>query len=267
MKSLFATVLALALVTAGAGHAQSSSEPEGCSRDTDCKSQRICVQRQCVWPGEPPSDQPPPPPRSAEPPPPPPGYYPPPPSYPAEPVRARELPHHRGAFIRLDIGFGYLNSKFSESGTDLTLDGAAGSFSIAVGGTLARHQSLAFHIWDMEVTNPTLSANGSSTSLGDNTSEGILGLGPMYTVYSDSNWFFSATPSLTSLHSNDGSGNQGRSDWGFGGRVTVGKEWFVSQNWGLGISGSFNFSFNKDQNNGPNVTTLGTALNFSATWN
>jgi hypothetical protein len=267
-----AIILGVALV-AGAANAQTSSEPEGCSRDTDCKSQRICVQRQCVWPGEPPSDQqqpgPPPPSDPQPPPPPPPGYYPPGASYPPQSYperRQREPQRHHGLFLRLDIGFGYMSSH-SGDGTDITLEGVAGAFSFAIGGTVARNQIIAFHIWDMEVTNPTLSSGGTSTSLGNNVSVGLLGLGPQYTVYSDSNWYFSATPSLTSLHHNDGNGDQSDSNWGFGSRLAVGKEWWVSRSWGLGLNASFSFSSNKDQNGGPTTTTLGTALNFSATWN
>jgi hypothetical protein len=271
--------LAVALLTTAA-HAQASSEEEGCSRDTDCKSQRICVQRQCVWPGEPPSDVAPPSGPSevaspqSPPPPPPPGYYPEPPrSEPPRsppPYRRAATDRHRGLFLRLDIGGGYLGAGYSQDGTDFSIAGGAIATSFALGGSVARNQALAFHFWVMAVGNPTVSVNGNNVATLNNTTVTLLGLGPEYNVYSQQNWYFSVTPSLTKLHTDTNENNGGSSDtnWGFGARLAVGKEWWVGDKWGIGAAAQFTFSSNRDQgDNAPILTTFGGALAFSATWN
>jgi hypothetical protein len=268
MKSLMKNLaLAAALLTASAAHA---ADEEGCSRDTDCKSQRICVQRQCVWPGEPPSDVAPPAGvvSSQPPPPPPPGYYPEPPRSPP-PYARREGERHRGLFLRLDIGAGYMGSSFSDQGDDFTIAGVAVATSFAIGGTVARNQALAFHFWALVTTDPRVSVNGGDAQrLGNNSATALVAFGPEYNIYSQQNWYFSVTPSLTRLHFDDGQGDESDSNWGFGAQFAVGKEWWVGDKWGLGLVAQFSFSSNTDQGtDAPTITTFGGALLFSATWN
>ena len=54
---------------------------------------------------------------------------------------------------------------------------------------------------------------------------------------------------------------------GLVGRVGLGKEWFVSQSWGLGIAGYLNFAVNADKGtNPPTWKTVAPAIAFSATF-
>jgi opacity protein-like surface antigen len=275
MKNLALAVSLAAALLASAAQAQTSTEAEGCSRDTDCKSQRICVQRQCVWPGEQPSDvAPPSPPRDSDitssqpPPPPPPGYYPEPPRS-APPYRRSEQERHRGVFLRLDVGVGYMGSSYSQNGADFTVAGAAIATSFAIGGSVARNQALAFHFWVMATGNPKVTVNGTDAGTLNNTTTSLIGLGPEYNIYTPSNWYFSITPSLTRLHTdNSDDGSSGDTNWGFGARLAVGKEWWLGDRWGLGLAAQFTASTNTDQGDlAPTVTTFGGALAFSATWN
>ncbi len=242
---------------------------EGCSKDVDCKGERICVQHQCV---EPPdkatdpssqaavptsyrTDAPPPPPEPR----------------PSDPVRGALKPNdptyrrHLGAFIRPDLGFGYVAMSASSGGTDVTLKGAAGTFGFAVGGALSENSILAFHLWDTVMSNPTVSSGGfSSNANGDVT---LFALGPQYTAYSQQNFYFSFSPSLTRVHVS-GNGSSGDTDWGFGMRAAVGKEWWVGDHWGLGLVGHLSASWNKDSgSSSPTWTTWGATIAFSATYN
>jgi hypothetical protein len=267
MSRIASSVLAVLICSTGAAFAE-----DGCSRDVDCKGERICVQRECVEP--PPPAYPPLPPAVPEPPrsstvesaQPPMDSAPVSSSAPAAATRAREPEHHRGLFFRSDLGIGYLSSTISQSGSDTTASGAAASFGLAFGGTIAHNQILAFHVWDLGATNPTISSGGFSTS-NANTSFTVVGLGPEYTVYSQRNFYFSISPSVSRL-SLEGNGVTSDSDWGFGLRTAVGKEWWVSANWGLGIVAQFSLSVNKDNGaSSPTWTTFGATLAFSATYN
>jgi hypothetical protein len=241
---------------------------EGCSKDVDCKGDRICVQRQCVEAPEKTSDasgqatiptsyrtDPPPPPEPRQ----------------SDPIvrapQPRDPTYHRhlGAFIRPDLGLGYVAMSASNGGTDVTIKGAAGTFGFAAGGALSENSILAFHLWDTVMSNPTVSSGGLSSDLnGDVT---LLALGLQYTAYSQQNFYFSFSPSLTRAHFS-GNGSSGDTDWGFGMRAAVGKEWWVGDHWGLGLVGHLSASWNKDSgSNSPTWNTWGATIAFSATYN
>jgi hypothetical protein len=176
----------------------------------------------------------------------------------------RQTAHHRGLFFRPDLGIGYLHMSATEGGNDDAAYGAAGAFGIAIGGAIQPNHILAFHLWDAVISNPTFSSNGTSASPG-NSAAGLIAFGPEYTFYSETNFYFSLSPGLSRLHLESG-GVGADSDWGFGLRAAVGKEWWVSDNWGLGLVGQLSFSANSD-NGVATWTTWGATLAFSATYN
>jgi hypothetical protein len=64
----------------------------------------------------------------------------------------------------------------------------------------------------------------------------------------------------------------GKSDLGFGVNASVGKEWWVSENWGVGAALQFMAATMKDHqvfagDSKPTWTAIGFALLFSATFN
>jgi hypothetical protein len=172
---------------------------------------------------------------------------------------------HFGFYIRPDLGFGYMTS--SESG--VTLSGFAGLAGVAIGGAIQENSILAVHIIDAVAQNPTVSAGGSSANTND-TSVTLWGIGPQYTYYfMPANVYLSTTLALTRMHSSS-PGASGDSDWGIGTRVAVGKEWWVSDHWGLGVVGHVSFSSNQDPvpGGGSNaLTTWALGFAFSATYN
>jgi hypothetical protein len=243
----------------------SARADDGCAKDVDCKGERICVQRQCVEP-------------SALPPPAPDEHTVPASYQPAAPAIAPLSPRpssltaldtrhrHLGGFIRPDLGFGYHSMSASSNGTDVSISGFAGTFGFAAGGALSENSILAFHLWDNVVTNPTVSSGSSSVSTTDATLS-LIAIGPEYTRYSASNVYFSITPSLTRA-TLTGNGTTSDTNWGFGLRAALGKEWWVGDHWGLGVVGHLSFSVNQDSgSNAPTWTSWGGTLAFSATYN
>src|SRR5207248_6471597 len=161
---------------------------DGCSKDTECKGERICIARSCVYPSAPP-DSSSTIPASFE------------PQLPSSPKpTSTEVPRpelarpaalvfnstanrHLGAFLRPDLGFGYVTASASQNGVDANINGTAGTFGIAVGGAVAENNILAFHFWDIVATNPTVSV-GNSTVTNANATMTLIAFGPEYTAYS-----------------------------------------------------------------------------------
>jgi hypothetical protein len=179
------------------------------------------------------------------------------------------LNRHFGFFIRPDLGFGYLSSSESTSFGDLNVSGVAGLAGVSIGGAVAENVILSAHIFDAVSSNPDVSLGGSSGKA-QNASLTMWGIGPELTYYfMPNNIYLSGTVGLTrmTLSSN---GNDASTDWGFGTRLTLGKEWWVSDHWGLGLSGHVSYANNNDPDtNGGSHTMSSWAFGaaFSATYN
>jgi hypothetical protein len=187
---------------------------------------------------------------------------------PAPPLFDSTVHRHLGFFLRLDLGLGYMNSSATAGGVDQSARGGAGAFSVAVGGAIAEDLILAGHLWDSAAVSPTIQIGGQSTSTGSGVSVSLGGVGPSLSYYlMPANVYLAVTPSLTWLALTV-NGTRYETNAGFGGRVAVGKEWWVGDHWGLGLEGQFSFGINGDQGqNAPTWTTLGGSLAFSATYN
>ncbi len=226
----------------------------------------------------PPSPAPPPPPAFE--PPPPPGYgAPPPPPPPARrrayyPARAYYDPgalRHLGFFLRFDAGLGYMGSSTSASATGFNFDsahGGAGELGLALGGAVVENVLLGAHFWGTSIFSPTVTSGGASFPAGGDFSVSLFGIGPSFDYYfMPHNVYVTVTPSLTWVRFSDFL-NTFDTSAGFGTRFAVGKEWWVAPRLGLGLSGWFAFSFNKESGAGtPTWKTYTGGLGFSATFN
>jgi hypothetical protein len=154
----------------------------------------------------------------------------------------------------------------SQNGTDATISGLAGTFGFAAGGALSENSILAFHFWDVVVTNPDVTVGSKSLS-NANATLTFLALGPEYTAYFKQNYYLSLSPALTraTLATN---GTSSDTNWGFGFRAALGKEWWVAEHWGLGIVGHVSMSVNDaGGQNAPTWTGWAFTTAFSATYN
>jgi hypothetical protein len=178
---------------------------------------------------------------------------------------------HLGFFIRPDLGFGYLTSSESTSAGDATISGFAGLAGVSIGGAVAENVILGAHLFDAVSSNPDVSLGGTSVKTSDTTVT-MFGIGPELTYYfMPNNIYLSGTLALTRMTVRN-NGNDASTDWGFGTRLTLGKEWWVSNHWGLGLSGHVSYSNNNDPatNGSGNDHTLSSwafGAAFSATYN
>ena len=187
---------------------------------------------------------------------------------------AESAPHtHDGFFLNLALGFGYQSFEYSGNTAyipDLEAKGVASEFDIKLGGRIAPntllHATLAgvSNGEDLEVS----STRGSYSTSEKSESMSFLGIGLTY--YLPINVFLSGSIGLASfnLQDNGDDGNiEGSTEEGLGFQVAVGKEWWVSDNWGLGVSAAFTYGSAEDKHDAGDASAYGTNIMFSATFN
>jgi hypothetical protein len=176
---------------------------------------------------------------------------------------------HFGFFIRPDLGFGYLSSSESTGSADGTISGVAGVAGVSIGGAVAENLILSAHIYDAVSTNPSASLGGTTVNT-SNSSLTMFGIGPELTYYfMPNNVYVSGTLALSRMTMNS-NGRDASTDWGIGSRVSLGKEWWVSSHWGLGLSGHISYAANNDptsNGNGNLMSSWAVGAAFSATYN
>jgi len=202
------------------------------------------------------------------PPPPPPAYGAPaygPPAYGPAP----EMPGthtHDGFYLRMFLGLGYTNMELEDQ--DASLGGTGGAFGIALGAAVSENLIVFAEIFDDIAMSPTFKMGGTEVESNDDISAGVVAVGGGVAYYFASNMYVSGTLSWGRLAIRDGDEQLGESDFGPGLSLMVGKEWWVSPNWGLGGALQLYGGRMKDKgDNAPTWSTQAIALAFSATYN
>jgi hypothetical protein len=169
--------------------------------------------------------------------------------------RGGETRQHEGFYFRADVGLGYMAMNLplgSESG----YSGLAVVSGLHVGGTIEDKALLGLQIWAASAQGAKLSPSPADVP---DATIGSLGLGPELTVYFlPSNTYITAAAGVTWLTINDDSGSD-TSKAGVGGRVTLGTEWMLGPEWGIGVAVSGSYSSNKFD-----APELGGSLPFNA---
>ncbi len=175
---------------------------------------------------------------------------------------------HDGFYLKFQLGAGYQNLTYQNwSGSDdMEFSGFGGSFAFQIGGVVAGNFILFAELNHFLMTDPDVKLGGASGSTSD-TSVSVLGVGGGFSYYiMPSNIYFSASISA-SRATLEISGNSGNSEYGLGGQIAVGKEWWVSKNWGLGLALIGQFSSMKDKGVDNKIYNYYTGLAFSASYN
>jgi hypothetical protein len=225
------------------------------------------------YPQSPPPGYPPPPPPGA------PVYYgnpPPPGAYPYPQAVVGVQPGHQthdGFYLALQLGPGYSAMSASAGGTEISVRGGGFGFSLALGGAVAPNLILFGQLIADSSVNPEVNVTGfgSATADGSATVSGVGGGVAFYIM--PANVYLAGSVLATRLSLSDQNGDDvGESDVGFGANFSVGKEWWVSDNWGLGLGAQLMIARMKDKEQIPSGSTpvwtsVGFAIAFSATFN
>lgn len=196
------------------------------------------------------------------------GYYPPGYLPPGAPLPPENL--HDGFYLRLHLGGGFTHVSGGDAfGDTLTAQGGSVSFGIALGGALTPNFIVFGNIFYSGIVMPEVTIGGLGS--GPSNSTVILtGIGPGAAYYFEPvNIYLSGTVAAMEVEIDDANNNPlFQTKVGIGVQLVVGKEWWISQNWGLGLAGEFIAASMKDKTD-PNVTWTASAysLLFSATYN
>lgn len=140
---------------------------------------------------------------------------------------------HDGLYVGARLGVGWLRVEGSEYDP---LSGWGRPFALSIGYAFARSLVFFGEFYQLQVRHPA--ASGYLTDLD------LVAVGPGITYYVPGiNAFASLSASLSQLGYRNGTpmdtryGTNQTSDWGVTGRFSLGKEWWLSSNWGLGLAG------------------------------
>jgi hypothetical protein len=176
---------------------------------------------------------------------------------------------HDGFMLRLALGLGYGQGTESFDARDVKLSGAGGFFSLDIGGALVDNLVLHGRLSNMVVASPTVYVNDQELGTAENASLTFYLLGAGLTYYlMPANVYFTGVIGIAKASADNGF-DESSTDAGFGFEGDIGKEWWVSDNWGIGVAGRFTFAAVPDEQVSGDSETLqglGFGVLFSATY-
>ncbi len=196
--------------------------------------------------------------------------YPPPAAYPMAPPESMEGFHtHDGFFLQVHVGISATGFSSKQAGVKTNYVGGGVSAGVAIGGVIAHNLVLYAAFFGTDTGNPDKQVAGASVT-SDLGAIGVGAFGPGLAYYFERcNLYVSATFGLAGFTANDGGGvkvDSAKSGTAFD--FMVGKEWWVSRDWGLGIAGELMAASLKDKNvPGLTWSASGLSILFSATYN
>jgi hypothetical protein len=176
---------------------------------------------------------------------------------------------HDGFYMRVHAGISGTGFASTQAGVKTNYVGGGFSSGIAIGGVIAHNLILYGAFFGTDTTNPDKQVAGASVT-SDLGEIGVGAIGPGLAYYFERyNIYLSATFGLAGFNANDV--NAFRVDTSKSGTALdfmVGKEWWVSHDWGLGIAGELMAASLKDKNvPGLTWSASGLSVLFSATYN
>lgn len=174
--------------------------------------------------------------------------------------------HDGGFFLRLSAGVGAASTKIEDEPDKLKLSGEAGDINIAIGGMVS--QNLAFHgtLFGWAVTDPDAELNDLDGSLDGDLTLGAIGAGITYYIM-PANVYFSPSVGFGSLSFDADDFGEVESDNGIVVDMTIGKEWWVGRNWGLGVAAALGLHSIPEKDADQNWTGASFTVRFTATMN
>lgn len=146
---------------------------------------------------------------------------------------------HDGFFLRMSAGLGGSNILAEpDSGGDQEITGSMGTFELSVGGALTENLILHGTVNTMGMSDANFSGQGDAfEGEYDEVGIGFVGVGVTYYIM-PANVYVSSSIGANGiyLNGNDEDSDREMDSNGAGLIVQVGKEWWVSDNWGLGLA-------------------------------
>jgi hypothetical protein len=197
--------------------------------------------------------------------------YGPPPGYAPAPVYGSWYGYHQhdGFYMRLYAGPGYFTASETYNGATGTYSGVGATYGASFGGAIAPNLILYGEFLGTTVTNATLSYGGGVPDYSglDLT---LFGFGPGVAYYIEPvNLYLSGTLTFTEISFSDTNtaAPLDSTNLGIGFSFMVGKEWWLTPNWGIGIAGQFHIASMYDPTYDTRMRATAFSVLFSATYN
>ena len=176
---------------------------------------------------------------------------------------------HDGFYMRVYAGLGYFTASETFGGATDTYSGLGATYGAAFGGTIARNLILYGEVLGTTVTDATASYGGGAPDFSglDLT---LFGFGPGVAYYIEPvNLYLSGTLTFTEISFSDTNTAQplDNTNLGIGFSFMVGKEWWVTPDWGIGIAGQFHIASMYHPTFDTRMRASAFSLLFSATYN
>ncbi len=178
---------------------------------------------------------------------------------------------HEGFFLRLSGGPGMAITSAKGDFIKTEVFGIGGDYNVAIGAALSKNFIIHASSWGWHLIDPTVKVSLGSLS-GENqledTTLGVHMLGVGATGYFGDNFYATASAGVALLVMTVNGENKDTDTPGYGLDLALGKEWFVADNFGVGLAAALGVHRveTKDQGNPPLMgTSLG--LRLSATFN
>ncbi len=157
-------------------------------------------------------------------------------------ARVPGFQQHTGFYLSLSAGpnFASINSEIPRV-YDFTFSGTGAQFDIKIGGAVKENLILHATIISNALSGPKVSSGGVSEKTSNDISigEAMFGGGLTYYVM-PSNFFLSGSVGLGNFSVIQNKASDSFSTTrGFSMQLKVGKEWWVSKRWGLGIAATY----------------------------
>lgn len=156
---------------------------------------------------------------------------------------------HDGFFLNGTMGFGYasFNDDIAKGSVEITCEGFAYEGSLKIGGAVAQnvilHATLGLNILFSDLEEKEKGYSEKETAEHDGFNIFMLGGGLTYFFPGETNAYISASAGITDFSITfNGRDYDLNIDAGFGFNITVGKEWWVNNELGLGVAFSYNHS-------------------------
>lgn len=175
---------------------------------------------------------------------------------------------HDGLFLRIQGGFGATAWSSPVQSRPDKVNGGFFGFNLALGGAVTQNVVLYAEFTKGWVLSPRLQREGNGVPT-EGVSLSSSGIGPGMAIYLGNNVFVSGGVQFFLLDVDDGvTVNTSITDGGVGGNLSLGKEWWVSDDWGVGLA-LVGFMGRAKDNEVPDLTWRASSLMLamSATYN
>ncbi|MCP4548101.1 MAG: hypothetical protein GY835_16680 [bacterium] len=169
--------------------------------------------------------------------------------------------HDSGFFMRLSAGIGQAETANDVMAANFKMSGLSGDINLAFGFIVVENLALHASLHGWTISDPDVKFGGlEGEAIGDLT---LNSLGGGFTYYiMPSNLYISASLGIGTLDFNNA-----ETDNGLAGDLTLGKEWWKSDRWGIGLAGCLGYHSVPDGDAPDDWTGLSFGIRFTATLN